>query len=174
MTLSRENFTQAIAQYISTHGNHAHLLILVDQEGSMTPYHDFSRDLVETAKYESSIERVDVAYFRNLPPSEYVYQDSCLTDKISWETLLNQCDSETMVLIVSDGGAARGYRHRARVSATTAVIWEIRQHTNLVAWLNPFPKKRWENTTASIISHLVSMFPMDQEGLKEAFLTLQR
>ena len=153
--------------------NHAHLLILVDQEGSMTPFHDFSRDLVETAKYESSIERVDVAYFHNLS-AEYVYQDSFLTDKISLETVLNQCDSETRVLIVSDGGAARGYRQRARVSGTTEVIWEIQQHTNLVAWLNPVPQKRWNNTTASIISHLVPMFPMDQEGLKQAILTLQR
>ena len=153
--------------------NHAHLLILVDREGSMTPFHHFSRDLVETAQYESSIERVDVAYFHNLP-AEYIYQDRFLTDKISFETLLNKCDGETRVLIVSDGGAARGYRHRERVSATTQVIWEIQQHTNLVAWLNPVPKKRWSNTTASIVSHLVPMFPMDQEGLKQSIITLQR
>ena len=153
--------------------NHAHLLILVDQEGSMTPFHHFSRDLVETAKYESSIERVDVAYFHNLP-AEYVYQDCFFTDKIALETVLNQCDNETRVLIVSDGGAARGYRHRERVSATTEVIWEIQQQTNLIAWLNPVPQLRWNNTTASIISHLVPMFSMNEEGLRQAIMTLQR
>ena len=73
-----------------------------------------------------------------------------------------------------DAGAARGYRQRTRVSGTTEVIWEIQQHTNLVAWLNPVPKMRWNNTTASIISHLIPMFPMDQEGLRQAILTLQR
>ena len=153
--------------------NHAHLLIFVDQEGSMTPFHHFSQDLVETAKYESSIETVDVAYFHNLP-AKYIYQDPFLTDKISLETVLNKCDSETRILIISDAGAARGYRQRTRVSGTTEVIWEIQQHTNLVAWLNPVPKMRWNNTTASIISHLIPMFPMDQEGLRQAILTLQR
>ncbi|WP_088243199.1 VWA containing CoxE family protein [Calothrix rhizosoleniae] len=153
--------------------NHAHLLILVDQEGSMTPFHHFSQDLVETAQYESSIEKVDVAYFHNLP-AEYIYLDRFLTDKISLETVLSKCDSETRVLIVSDAGAARGYRHRERVSATTEVIWEIQQHTNLIAWLNPVPKPRWNSTTAKIITHLVPMFPMNQEGLVQSISTLQR
>lgn len=153
--------------------NHAHLLILVDQEGSMTPFHHFSRDLVETAQYESSIEKVDVAYFHNLPAA-YVYQNRFLTDKIAFETVLSQCDSETRVLIVSDAGAARGYRRRERISATTEVIWEIQQHTNLITWLNPVPQLRWNTTTAKIISHLVPMFAMNQDGLIQAIATLQR
>lgn len=153
--------------------NHAHLLILVDQEGSMTPFHHFSEDLVETAQYESSIEKVDVAYFHNLP-AEYIYQNRFLTNKVAFETVLSQCDSETRVLIVSDGGAARGYRRRERISATTEVIWEIQQHTNLIAWLNPVPQLRWNSTSAKIISHLVPMFPMNEEGLIQAIATLQR
>ena len=153
--------------------NHAHLLILVDQEGSMTPFHHFSKDLVETAQYESSIEKVDVVYFHNLP-AEYIYQNWFLTNKVALETVLSQCDSETRVLIVSDGGAARGYRRRERISATTEVIWEIQQHTNLIAWLNPVPQPRWNSTSAKIISHLVPMFPMNQEGLIQAIATLQR
>lgn len=153
--------------------NHAHLLILVDQEGSMTPFHHFSQDLVETARYESSIETVDVLYFHNLP-AEYIYQDRFLTNKVAWETVLSQCDSQTRVLIVSDGGAARGYRRRERISATTEVVWEIQQHTNLIAWLNPVPQLRWNNTTAKIISHLVPMFPMNEEGLIQAIAALQR
>ncbi|AFZ61271.1 VWA containing CoxE family protein [Anabaena cylindrica FACHB-243] len=153
--------------------NHAHLLILVDQEGSMTPFHHFSKDLVETAQYESSIEKVNVAYFHNLP-AEYIYQNRFLSNKVALETVLNQCDSETRVLIVSDGGAARGYRRRERISATTEVIWEIQQHTNLIAWLNPVPQLRWNSTSAKIISHLVPMFPMNNEGLIQAIATLQR
>jgi uncharacterized protein with von Willebrand factor type A (vWA) domain len=149
------------------------LLILVDQEGSMTPFHHFSKDLVETAQYESSIEKVDVVYFHNLP-AEYIYQNRFLTNKVALETVLSQCDSETRVLIVSDGGAARGYRRRERISATTEVIWEIQQHTNLIAWLNPVPQPRWNSTSAKIISHLVPMFPMNQEGLIQAIAILQR
>ncbi len=153
--------------------NHAHLLFLVDQEGSMTPFHHFSRDLIETAQYESSMERVDVGYFHNLP-AEYIYKDPFLTDKIALEEVLNQCDSETRILILSDAGAARGYRRRERISATTEVIWEIQQHTNLIAWLNPVPQPRWNSTSAKIISHLVPMFSMTKDGLIQAIATLQR
>ncbi len=136
--------------------------------------HRFSQDLVETAQYESSIERVDVGYFHNLP-AEYIYRDRFLTDKIAFEKeVLSQCDSETRVLIVSDAGAARGYRRRERVSATTEVLWEIEQHTNLIAWLNPVPQLRWNSTTAKISSHLVPMFPLNKEGLIQAIATLQR
>ncbi len=159
--------------YCRREKNHAHLLFLVDQEGSMTPFHHFSRDLVETAQYESSMERVDVGYFHNLP-AEYIYQDPFLTNKIALEEVLSQCDSETRVLILSDGGAARGYRRRERISATTEVIWEIQQHTNLIAWLNPVPQPRWNSTSAKIISHLVPMFSMTQDGLIQAIATLQR
>lgn len=159
--------------YCRREQNHAHLLFLVDQEGSMTPFHHFSRDLIETAQYESSMERVDVGYFHNLP-AEYIYKDPFLTAKIPLEEVLSQCDSETRVLILSDGGAARGYRRRERISATTEVIWKIQQHTNLIAWLNPVPHPRWNSTSAKIISHLVPMFSMTQDGLIQAISTLQR
>ncbi len=153
--------------------NHAHLVILVDQEGSMTPFHHFSRDLVETAQYESSMEIVDVAYFHNLP-AKYIYRDRFLIDTVSLESFLSQCDPETRVLIVSDAGAARGYLRGERVSATAEVIAEIQQYTNLIVWLNPVPQERWNGTTAKFISYLLPMFPLDRDGLIQAIATLQK
>ncbi|BAZ16808.1 hypothetical protein NIES4071_86860 [Calothrix sp. NIES-4071] len=147
--------------------NLAHLLLLIDQEGSMTPFHRFTRDLVETAKYESDITQVDVGYFHNIP-AEKLYQDPYLTEPVDFANLLSQCDSETRVLIVSDAGAARGYRRMQRVREITDVIFDIKQHTNLIAWLNPMPQERWSNTSAQILSYIVPMFPMNQEGLSQA------
>ncbi|MGK7874324.1 MAG: VWA containing CoxE family protein [Xenococcaceae cyanobacterium] len=152
--------------------NHAHLLILIDQEGSMNPFHRFSRDLVETAQYESTIERVEVGYFHNVP-AEFIYRDSYLTEKVSFEAVLNQCDSETGVLIVSDGGAARGYRQGKRFTATTSFLWQLKQHTSAIAWLNPLPRQRWQNTTAQFLIRSVPMFPMNRDGLTQAIATLQ-
>jgi uncharacterized protein with von Willebrand factor type A (vWA) domain len=43
--------------------NDARLLLLVDQNGSMTPFHHFTCDLVETAKDESSLEPDHVMAF---------------------------------------------------------------------------------------------------------------
>jgi uncharacterized protein len=152
--------------------NHVHLLLLIDQEGSMTPFHRFTRELVETAQYESDIERVDVGYFHNTP-AESIYQDPHLTEPVPLKKVLSQCDSETRVLIVSDAGAARGYRRMERVRAVTKVLFEIKQHTNLIAWLNPMPQKRWDSTSAKILSYSVPMFPMNQEGLSQAINIVQ-
>ncbi|NJR20030.1 MAG: VWA containing CoxE family protein [Calothrix sp. CSU_2_0] len=152
--------------------NHAHLLLLIDQEGSMAPFHRFTRDLVETAKDEGGIEKVDVGYFHNIPANS-IYQDSHLTEPVVLADLLASCDSETRVLIVSDGGAARGYRRMERVRAITDVIFDIKQHTSLIAWLNPMPKERWSNSSAQILSYIVPMYQMNQEGFSQAINTVQ-
>jgi uncharacterized protein len=158
--------------YQRRESNHAHLLLLIDQEGSMAPFHRFTRDLVETAKDEGGIERVDVGYFHNTPANS-VYQDSHLTEPVVLDDLLASCDSETRVLIVSDGGAARGYRRMERVRAITDVIFDIKQHTSLIAWLNPMPKERWSNSSAQILSYIVPMYQMNQEGFSQAINTVQ-
>lgn len=149
--------------------NYAHLLLLVDQNGSMTPFHRFSRDLVETARYEGGLapEKANVFYFHNLPAAS-VYQDVYLTEPIELKTVLSSCDNETSVLIVSDAGAARGYRKLERIRATTSFLFQLKRHTSLIAWLNPMPEERWIGSSAEIIAHLVSMYEMDNDGLSKA------
>ena len=75
--------------YRRRESNHAHLLLMLDQNGSMDPFHRFSRDLVETAVYESSLqpEKVNVFYFHNVPGAS-VYQDLYLTEPIALQTVL--------------------------------------------------------------------------------------
>lgn len=152
--------------------NHAHLLLLIDREGSMTPFHHFTNDLVTTAQFESTIEKVDVGYFHNVP-TESIYQDTHLNKPIAFETLLSQCDDKTSVLIVSDAGAARGYRRLERIQATTEILFEIQEYTNSIAWLNPMPRNRWGRTSAKIISQFVPMYHLNNEGLTQAIATIQ-
>ena len=152
--------------------NHAHLLLLIDREGSMTPFHRFTNDLVNTARYESKIETVDVGYFHNVP-TESIYQDTHLNQPVSFARVLEQCDDKTSVLIVSDAGAARGYRRIERIQATTETLFDIQEYTNSIAWLNPMPKKRWLRTSASILSQIVPMYPLNKEGLNQAIATVQ-
>lgn len=149
--------------------NHVHLLMLVDQNGSMTPFHRFSRDLVETASNEGGLnpEKVDVFYFQNIL-SATLYQDIYLTEPIKLKTVLNSCDRQTSILIVSDAGAARGYRKLDRIRATNSFLFQLKQHTKLIAWLNPMPKSRWMGSSAEIIANLVPMSAMDEDGLSNA------
>ena len=149
--------------------NHAHLLLLLDQNGSMSPFHRFSRDLVETALYESSLqpEKVNVFYFHNVPGAS-VYQDLYLTEPIALQTVLASCDNQTSILIVSDAGAARGYRELKRIRATTSFLFKLKRYTSLIAWLNPMPEERWLGSSAEIIANLVPMYEMDRTGLSNA------
>jgi uncharacterized protein len=159
-------------RYCRRSRNTADLLLLLDQEGSMIPFHRFTRDLVETAQYESNIQQLRVGYFHNLP-AKYIYQDPYLTEKVLFESILAAGDSNTSVLIVSDGGAARGDRRSERFSATDEVLWQIKQHTKLIAWLNPMPPERWQGTTAQFITHLVEMYPLDPHGLNQAIAQIR-
>jgi hypothetical protein len=149
--------------------NHAHLLLLIDQNGSMNPFHRFTRDLAETARYESSLqpEKVNVFYFHNVPATS-VYQDIYLTEPIALQTVLANCDSQTSLLIVSDAGAARGYRELTRIRETTGFLSTLKRYISLIAWLNPMPEERWIGSSAEIIAHLVPMYQMDNSGLSNA------
>lgn len=152
--------------------NNAHLLLLLDQNGSMTPFHRFSRDLVETALYESPLqqEKVNVFYFHNVPGTS-VYKDLYLTEPIALQTVLATCDNQTSILIVSDAGAARGYRELKRIRATTSFLFTLKRYTSLIAWLNPMPEERWLGSSAEIIANLtnlVRMYEMDKTGLSNA------
>lgn len=149
--------------------NCAQLLLLIDQNGSMMPLHQFTREVVETALYESDLPegQVTVCYFQNVP-ADYVYQDVFLTQPVELAAVLAACDNNTSVLIVSDAGAARGYRRLERIRATVRFLMRLRRTTQLCAWLNPMPVERWEGNSAEMIANLVAMFQMDDDGLSNA------
>ncbi|MBD2033830.1 VWA containing CoxE family protein [Leptolyngbya sp. FACHB-321] len=147
--------------------NDARLILFVDQNGSMMPLHRFTRDLVETAQFESSLPQAMVFYFHNTP-ADSVYRDVYLTKKVPLPQVLANCDSDTSVLIVSNAGAARGYRRLERIQATVEFLFHLKQYTTLVAWLNPMSIERWIGSSAEIIATLVKMYPMDNDGLSQA------
>lgn len=153
--------------YRRRESNHAHLILLVDQGGSMSPLHRFTRDLVETAQSESNIQAVEAYYFHNVPGNNY-YRDPHLTERIPTAQALQQCTSDSSVLIVSDAGAARGVRHMERIRATARFVASLKERTVLIAWLNPMPRSRWLNTSAQFIAGIVPMYPMDPEGMSNA------
>ena len=154
--------------------NSAHLVLLIDQGGSMVPFHRFTRDLVETARdeNESRIRQVRVAYFQNVPP--HLFRDPHLTESEPLEPLLVGVTPDTSVLVVSDAGAARGYRSTTRIRATAEFLVQLKRRTPLLAWLNPMPQSRWASTSAQFIARLVPhMFQMDRDGFGNAIDALR-
>jgi uncharacterized protein len=154
--------------------NDARLVMLVDQNGSMMPFHRFTRDLVETARQESRLaqENVQVFYFQNVPVMT-VYRDMYLMKPIALQEVLDGCDGDTSVLVVSDAGAARGVRRQERIQGTTRFLRKLRRRTSLIAWLNPMAERRWEGSSAEILAYLVPMFQMDRAGFADAVSALR-
>jgi hypothetical protein len=147
--------------------NHAHLLLLIDQNGSMMPFHRFNRDLVNTARHESTLMQLDIFYFHNLV-AQNVYLDSHLTHPVEISSILSQCTTDTVILIVSDAGAARGYRNSRRIRETAIFLARFKRVAAQVAWLNPMPRVRWEDSSAEMIERFVPMYQMDPEGMSHA------
>jgi uncharacterized protein with von Willebrand factor type A (vWA) domain len=146
--------------------DHGRLLLLVDQGGSMVPFHRLNRDLVETLA-DAGIGQVDIGYFNNVP-ADQVYADPHRSRPIELAQRLTDCDPESGVLIVSDAGAARGGREQSRFRATVRMLVNIKRHTTRVGWLNPVPAPRWPGSTAQLIAAVVPMFPLDEDGFAQA------
>ncbi len=151
--------------------DHGHLVLLVDQGGSMVPFHRLTRDLVQTA-VAAGLGQVDLGYFQNVPPP-LVYADPHRTRPLELARLLADCTPRSSVLLVSDAGAARGGRVQQRFQDTARVLVELKRLTGALAWLNPVPAERWPGTTAQLIALLVPMFPMTTDGFGNAVDTLR-
>ena len=143
--------------------NKIELLLLIDQDGSMVPFHHLSKALIATASKGGCFNKVRVYYFHNFP-GDYLYEDSSHLEAIPIEDCLSQLPKTRVVcLIFSDAGAARGQSNSKRRRRTKFFLKELKQYVNYIAWLNPFPRKRWEKTTAEGISRLVPMFEVNRQ-----------
>lgn len=147
--------------------NMAHILILKDEGGSMTPFRYITQELLDSA-IRSGLARVSIFYFHNVPEN-HVFDDPMLTSQKPVNDAVGTFTNQG-VLIISDAGSARGDYNMDRAEDTLRFIQIIRRVTFNIAWLNPTPKDRWEDTTADLIRHKceIPMFTLDRPGLDQA------
>ncbi|MEH2180876.1 hypothetical protein [Nostoc sp.] len=153
--------------------NRTELLLLIDQDGSMVPFHSLSVRLGHTASQGGQLGAAGIYYFHNCPVG-YLYDDPLHQQAEPIENVLARLRQNRVVaLIFSDAGAARGSLNSERIELTEAFLKQLKQHVRYVAWLNPIPKKRWLSTTAGEIAGLVPMFEATREGLDSAINALR-
>jgi uncharacterized protein len=147
--------------------NHARLLILADEGGSMAPFRAVIAPLLSSAQ-TVGFARTGVYYFHDIPESN-VFAKSWLGDPVPLPTACHPFHGAG-ILIVSDAGAARGNRDAARVARTIEALGTLRTFSPHVAWLNPMPQFRWARTSAAEIRQKgrVAMFALDRQGLDRA------
>jgi uncharacterized protein with von Willebrand factor type A (vWA) domain len=152
--------------------NRTDLVLLIDQEGSMVPFHALSRQLVETAQRGGRLKQTGVFYFHDYP-DEYLYRHPALLNAQPISEVLEEIGERAVVLIVSDAGAARGNFDQERVKRTEELIEQLKQSVRYFAWLNPMPNDSWLHTTAGEIARFVPMFEMSRQGMNTAISVLR-
>jgi len=153
--------------------NRAELILLIDQDGSMVPFHALSRRLAETALRGGRLGKAGIYYFHNCPV-EYLYHHPTHQEAEPIHRVLDRLYfGQTTLLIFSDAGAARGSFNPKRVELTNAFFERLKQKVRHVAWLNPIPRSRWQGTSANEIARFVPMFEVSRRGLDDAIAVLR-
>lgn len=151
------------------------LVLLIDQKGSMQPFHVLSQLLVETALKTGCLEKTNCYYFNNYPRSVLYGNPQFQTEYHVEEVIKRFNPNRTIVLIFSDAGAARGNFMLGRIYKTFDFLEKLQQYSKALTWLNPVPKDYWEGTTAEAIvnAKIVKMFSANFSGFQNAIRILQ-
>lgn len=183
--------------------NRARLLLLVDRQGSMDPFHQFCDEVCTAIRQAGRLDETQVYYFHNIPaegadehvlkplsgqlfPSldpiltqiqplmdGFLYADSDMLSPEPLVDILKSCSVDTFIVFISDAGAARNRYRVPRLLDTVASLKAFRSYTTHYVWLNPLPRIYWSDTTAGQIARYVPMFPLDSEGIQRAVNVLR-
>ncbi len=147
--------------------NHARLLILADEGGSMAPFRGVISPLLSSAQ-TVGFARTGVFHFHDVPEAT-VFAKPWLSHPVALAAACNPFRGAG-ILIVSDAGAARGNRDANRVARTVASLNVLRSFSPHVVWVNPMPQFRWARSSAAEIRQQgrIAMFPLDRQGLDRA------
>lgn len=152
--------------------NRTDLVLLIDREGSMVPFHDLSRQLLDTATRGGRLRQARIFYFHDYV-DEYVYRHPALIDAQHIDQMLAQAGERAAILIISDGGAARGSFDKIRVERTQIWLEKLQKSAKYLTWLNPMPNDSWQHTTAGEIAQMLPMFAMSRTGMNAAISVLR-
>ena len=147
--------------------NQARLLVLRDRSASMAPFGFLLDTLVEGIRRGGLLAQTSLYYFDNFPTT-VLARHSGGTGHRMLETVLAEHGKGICVLILSDGGAARGTYRTSRVEGSRAFLKRLANFTYLYCWINPLPLRRWRATSAEDVARMAPMFPLDREGLIDA------
>ena len=183
--------------------NVARLLLLVDRQGSMAPFHRFCDEVCRAITEAGRLGETAIYYFHNVPAEGaddrvleplvgqlfpvldsilrqieplqdgYIYTDRDLLMPKSLPEVLEADGRGASIVILSDAGCARKQYRVSRLLDTIACLKTIHTYSPDCVWLNPLPKQYWRNNTAGQIARHIPMFPLDREGMEQAVNVLR-
>ena len=146
--------------------NQVKLVLLIDCEGSMSPFKLLIDTLQESIEKVGLLNQKNIFYFHNVPRG-YLFTKPNLTKPLPIEEILSREVGNNSVVIVSDGGAARRTYDSERLHQTKEFIRQLSDKTYLYGWLNPVPEFQWRMTTAEDIATFIPMYSLNPQGLND-------
>lgn len=183
--------------------NSARICLLVDRQGSMAPFHRFTDEVCKAILQSCRFENAKLYYFHDTPAEGAdervltilaeklvptldlvikeitpftegsIFLDPELSHPTNLVPMLEKDAVASNIVVISDGGAARGQYDLVRLLDTIAVFKTIRIYTKSYVWLNPMPRRYWQNSTAAQIARHIHMFPLDRDGIFHAVNVLR-
>lgn len=138
------------------------LLLLVDDSQAMLPFAPVMQPLIQMV-LDRRISPAQIYRF-NQCPTDYLYEWKRPLRGVPLVKVLGQLNQlRTVVMIVSEAGAASALYDQSRVRRTRRFLERLLPCVREVMWLNPLPQRRWEGTTAEPIRLALSgrMLPFE-------------
>lgn len=128
----------------------AELLLLVDDSNAMLPFTPVIQPLIQLV-LNRRIEPALIYRF-NQYPTNYLYQWQHPLRGVPLGKVLGRLHQQrTVVIILSEAGAASPLYHQERVMGTGKFLERLLPCVREILWLNPLPQTRWADTTAETI-----------------------
>jgi uncharacterized protein len=139
------------------------LLILVDTNSILVPYQPVYQSFLEVimqGRWPAQIYGFDRYPVKCLDNWETPWESTNLD--VVWHQVQTQ---PTVLVIISDAGAASGIYRQERAAGTQAFLVQAHQRVQQLYWLNPLPPKDWKQTTAAEINKMLhgQMLPFDRQ-----------
>ncbi len=183
--------------------NTARLLLLVDRQGSMLPFHEFVAEVCAAIAQAGNLENVALYYFHDTPAAGadeniltqldqlypkldavlpeiapltegILYEDGDLFQPRDLQTILHRDAEGAAVVVLSDAGAARSSYDLLRLLDTVAFLKALQTYTNRCVWINPLPERYWRHSTADQIRRYAPMFELNRRGMYQAVDALKK
>lgn len=154
----------------------AKLMILIDDSKSMVAFKEQAEQMVDIIAKEIA-SSPECYYFSDLALDRY-FMDRAHTEPVKLSELKTRYLRQRIpVLIISDGGAARGNYSKQNIIKAYQGVQQIRSFASHIAWLNPMPRSRWNSPKPSsawyINQQVISMYDFSNEEIQAAVNVLR-
>lgn len=151
----------------------ANVVLLTDHKGSMIAFEKQIGSIFSSLKATIESKSILRYYFYNTI-QDYLYKNTSHTKYVETVKVINKLNINSVIIIVSDAGTARGNNSGERFKSSIRSYIRFSKKSPKIIWLNPMPKERWKNTTAERISRIIPMFCINTyNDLQNAVKTLR-